>query len=189
MKKSNLDEMQEQELLKVEHNGCWIAFWGLLGGDCRMGGLPAAEKELIFRRFSGKAPPVCPSARPGRKTKEMQSARSSALDFSRCACNSSTCNDGESRAVKAHRELPGGARQRGVAGLKYTPEHRTESGLAACRLRRVRPIHRPRGCLRAAKPGGTATLCRPDDQNHDRRGVFVSGIMKKELRPCPLPSF
>lgn len=28
-KKSNLDEMQEQELLKVEHNGCWIAFWGL----------------------------------------------------------------------------------------------------------------------------------------------------------------
>ena len=29
-KKSNLDEMQEQELLKVEHNGCWIAFWGLL---------------------------------------------------------------------------------------------------------------------------------------------------------------
>ncbi len=30
MKKSNLDEMQEQELLKIEHNGCWIAFWGLL---------------------------------------------------------------------------------------------------------------------------------------------------------------
>lgn len=29
-KKSNLDEMQEQELLKVEYNGCWIAFWGLL---------------------------------------------------------------------------------------------------------------------------------------------------------------
>ena len=28
--KSNLDEMQEQELLKIEHNGCWIAFWGLL---------------------------------------------------------------------------------------------------------------------------------------------------------------
>lgn len=30
MKKSNLDEMQEQTLLKVEHNGCWLAFWGLL---------------------------------------------------------------------------------------------------------------------------------------------------------------
>lgn len=22
--------MQEQELLKIEHNGCWLAFWGLL---------------------------------------------------------------------------------------------------------------------------------------------------------------
>lgn len=29
-KKSNLDERQEQELLKIEHNGCWLAFWGLL---------------------------------------------------------------------------------------------------------------------------------------------------------------
>ena len=28
--RSTLDEMQEQELLRVEHNGCWIAFWGLL---------------------------------------------------------------------------------------------------------------------------------------------------------------
>ncbi len=28
--KNNLDEMQEQELLKIEHNGCWLAFWGLL---------------------------------------------------------------------------------------------------------------------------------------------------------------
>ncbi|MGN1016712.1 MAG: DUF6773 family protein [Faecousia sp.] len=30
MKKSNLDEMQEQALLKIEHYGCWLAFWGLL---------------------------------------------------------------------------------------------------------------------------------------------------------------
>ena len=30
MKKNNLDEMQEQELLKIEHNGCWLAFWGML---------------------------------------------------------------------------------------------------------------------------------------------------------------
>lgn len=30
MKKTNLDEMQEQELLKIEHNGCWLAYWGLL---------------------------------------------------------------------------------------------------------------------------------------------------------------
>ena len=28
--KNNLDEMQEQKLLKIEHNGCWFAFWGLL---------------------------------------------------------------------------------------------------------------------------------------------------------------
>lgn len=28
---SNLDEMQEQKLLKIEHTGCWIAFWGLAG--------------------------------------------------------------------------------------------------------------------------------------------------------------
>lgn len=30
MKKNNLDEMQELELLKIEHNGCWLMFWGLL---------------------------------------------------------------------------------------------------------------------------------------------------------------
>lgn len=30
MKKSNLDEMQEQKLLKIEHNGYWLAFWGLV---------------------------------------------------------------------------------------------------------------------------------------------------------------
>ena len=30
MKQNNLDEMQEQALLKIEHNGCWLAFWGLL---------------------------------------------------------------------------------------------------------------------------------------------------------------
>lgn len=28
--KNNLDEMQELKLLKIEHNGCWMAFWGLL---------------------------------------------------------------------------------------------------------------------------------------------------------------
>ena len=30
MKKSNLDEMQEQELLKIEHNAYWFCFVGLL---------------------------------------------------------------------------------------------------------------------------------------------------------------
>lgn len=28
--KNNLDERQEQELLYIEHNGVWLAFWGLL---------------------------------------------------------------------------------------------------------------------------------------------------------------
>ena len=28
--KSNLDEMQEMKLLKIEHNACWLAFWGLV---------------------------------------------------------------------------------------------------------------------------------------------------------------
>lgn len=28
--KSNLDERQEQRLLRIERNGCWLAFWGLL---------------------------------------------------------------------------------------------------------------------------------------------------------------
>ncbi len=27
--KNNLDEMQEQRLLKIERNGFWLAFWGL----------------------------------------------------------------------------------------------------------------------------------------------------------------
>lgn len=30
IKRTNkLDEMQEQKMLKIEHNGCWLAFWGL----------------------------------------------------------------------------------------------------------------------------------------------------------------
>ena len=28
--KNKLDEMQELKMLKIEHNGCWFAFWGLL---------------------------------------------------------------------------------------------------------------------------------------------------------------
>ncbi len=30
MKQNNLDEMQEQKLLKIEHNGFWLGFWALL---------------------------------------------------------------------------------------------------------------------------------------------------------------
>lgn len=47
--KNNLDEMQEQKLLHIEHTGYWIGFWGLLaavyiqiamgnGGFQRLGG-------------------------------------------------------------------------------------------------------------------------------------------------------
>ncbi len=39
-RKNRLDEMQEQKLLKIEHNGCWIAFWGLgivLVAQCCLG--------------------------------------------------------------------------------------------------------------------------------------------------------
>ncbi|MCI9465137.1 MAG: hypothetical protein HFI48_14895 [Lachnospiraceae bacterium] len=32
--KNKLDEMQEQKLLKIEHNGCWLAFWGLFAAIC-----------------------------------------------------------------------------------------------------------------------------------------------------------
>ena len=28
--KNKLDEMQEQKMLKIERNGCWFAFWGLV---------------------------------------------------------------------------------------------------------------------------------------------------------------
>lgn len=46
MKKSNLDEMQEQQLLKIEHNGCWLAFWGLLAAMAIQGVLGAGLREL-----------------------------------------------------------------------------------------------------------------------------------------------
>ena len=30
MNRNNLDERQEQALLKIEHNACWMSYWGLL---------------------------------------------------------------------------------------------------------------------------------------------------------------
>lgn len=30
LRRNRLDEMQEQKLLQIEHNGCWLAFWGLV---------------------------------------------------------------------------------------------------------------------------------------------------------------
>ena len=32
MRKNNLDEQQEQKLLKIKSRGFWLAFWGLLIG-------------------------------------------------------------------------------------------------------------------------------------------------------------
>lgn len=29
MRENNLDEMQEQKLLRIESRGCWLAFWGM----------------------------------------------------------------------------------------------------------------------------------------------------------------
>ena len=37
---NHLDEHQEQELLRIEHNGCWLAFWGLL--------IAIMAQQLIF---------------------------------------------------------------------------------------------------------------------------------------------
>jgi len=57
-RKNNLDERQEQQLLKIEHNGCWLAFWALLlsifvqlilyPGDWR----PIAGEWLVFMALS-----------------------------------------------------------------------------------------------------------------------------------------
>lgn len=46
MKKSNLDEMQEQALLRIEHTACWLAFWGLLAAMAIQGILGAGIREL-----------------------------------------------------------------------------------------------------------------------------------------------
>ena len=46
MKKSNLDEMQEQALLRIEHNGCCLAFWGLLAAMAIQGVMGAGIREL-----------------------------------------------------------------------------------------------------------------------------------------------
>ena len=48
---NNLDEMQEQELLKIEHNGCWLAFWMLLAA---VGIEPIAFGVSDFRMLAGE---------------------------------------------------------------------------------------------------------------------------------------
>ena len=49
--KSNLDEMQELELLKVEHNGCWLAFWGLMAAMIIQ---TIAYGKMDFRTLAGE---------------------------------------------------------------------------------------------------------------------------------------
>lgn len=50
-RKNNLDEMQEQKLLKIEHNGAWFAFWGLLATILIQ---VAIGKENLFRNIVGE---------------------------------------------------------------------------------------------------------------------------------------
>lgn len=38
--------MQEQALLRIEHTGCWLAFWGLLAAMAIQGILGAGIREL-----------------------------------------------------------------------------------------------------------------------------------------------
>lgn len=63
MKKSNLDEMQEQELLKIEHNSFWLTFWaltasiviqGMLGGylDHIMGEVAVLGLVCLYMLFA-----------------------------------------------------------------------------------------------------------------------------------------
>ncbi len=47
MKKNNLDEMQEQKLLHIEHNGCWLAFWGLAAAVITQGLMGFSFREVI----------------------------------------------------------------------------------------------------------------------------------------------
>ena len=49
--RNNLDEMQEQELLKIEHNGCWLAFWLLLASLFVQ---PIIYGEMDFRTIAGE---------------------------------------------------------------------------------------------------------------------------------------
>ena len=48
--KSNLDERQEQELLRIEHNGYWLAFFGLLAAML----IQQIFFEADFREIAGE---------------------------------------------------------------------------------------------------------------------------------------
>lgn len=52
-KKNNLDEMQEQKLLKIEHYGFWIVYWGLLAAILLQVTL-STDSENLFRNIAGE---------------------------------------------------------------------------------------------------------------------------------------
>jgi len=49
--KNNLDEMQEQTLLSIEHHGVWFAFWGLLASILIQ---TFFLKEAVLRTIAGE---------------------------------------------------------------------------------------------------------------------------------------
>lgn len=52
-KKNNLDEMQEQKLLKIEHYGFWFVYWGLLAAILLQVTLTADLKN-VFHIIAGE---------------------------------------------------------------------------------------------------------------------------------------
>ena len=50
MKKSNLDERQEQILLRIEHNGFWLAFWLLIAAML----IQSITSGADFRVYAGE---------------------------------------------------------------------------------------------------------------------------------------
>lgn len=47
-RRNRLDEMQEQKMLRIEHNGCWLAFWGLLAVTLGQFILYGEERAELF---------------------------------------------------------------------------------------------------------------------------------------------
>jgi len=52
-KKNNLDEMQEQKLLKIEHYGFWFVYWGLLAAILLQVTL-ATDVKNLFHNIAGE---------------------------------------------------------------------------------------------------------------------------------------
>lgn len=52
-KKNNLDEMQEQKLLKIEHYGFWFVYWGLLATILLQVTL-ATDVKNLFHNIAGE---------------------------------------------------------------------------------------------------------------------------------------